>query len=40
MVVNYCHITPDIVYGCVLYRDIMSIGEYVRLDAAFGERDM
>ena len=40
MVVNY-HITPDIVYGCVLHRYLLSIGEHTHLDAAaFGEFDM
>ena len=40
MVVNYRHITPDIVYGCASYRNILSIGEHVHLDPAFGDCEM
>ena len=40
MVVNYCHITANIVYGCVSYRNVLSIGEHVYLEIAFGVCDI
>jgi hypothetical protein len=40
MVVNYCHITPEIVYGCISHRNVLSIGEHAHLETAFGECDM
>jgi hypothetical protein len=40
MVVNYRHITRDIVYGCVLHRNVLSIGEHAQLETAFGKCDM
>ena len=40
MVVNYCHITPDIVYGCISHRNVLSIGEHAHLETAFNECDM
>jgi len=40
MVVNYCHITPNIVYGCVSHRNVLSIGEHAYLETAFGECDV
>jgi len=40
MVVNYRHITPDIVYDCASHRNVLSIGEHAYLETAFGEGDM
>jgi len=40
MVVNYCHITPEIVYGCVSHRNVLSIGKHPHLETAFRECDM
>jgi hypothetical protein len=41
MVVNYRHITRDIVYGCVSHRNFLSIGEHAhQVETTFGERDM
>lgn len=40
MVVNYRHITREIVYGCVSHRNVLSIGEHTHLETAFSECDM
>jgi hypothetical protein len=40
MVVNYRHITPAIMYGCVSHRNVLRIGEHAHLETAFCERDM
>ena len=40
MVMNYCHITPNIVYGCVSYHNVLSIGEHMHLVTTFVDYDM
>jgi hypothetical protein len=40
IVVNYYHIAPNILYGCVSHRKVLSIGEHAHLESSSGECDM